>query len=122
MSERQDFIKGLRDIADYYKANPSLPIPSTAEINVSATDSLEEAARLARLLAPCQKQHGSAVFVLSKRFAGVTLKFAFWRSAVCTRRVVGYKDVPEEVRPAHQQEIVEWNCEPILQDTETANP
>jgi len=73
LNARQDFIRGLREIADYYE-NPSLPVPSLRQLNVSAEDSKEEAERLARLLAPCAKQHGNTVFSLIKVFSGMTLK------------------------------------------------
>lgn len=38
------------------------------------------------------------------------------RELVCTKKIVGYEDVPEEtvpakVVPAHKREIVEWECD-----------
>jgi hypothetical protein len=35
------------------------------------------------------------------------------REAVCTKKVIGTKEVPEQVIPARTEEIVEWDCEPI---------
>lgn len=42
------------------------------------------------------------------------LDFNWPRREVCTRRVVGTEDVPEQVTPAHTREIVEWDCHPLL--------
>ena len=35
------------------------------------------------------------------------------REAVCTKRVVGTKEVPEQVIPARTEEVVEWDCTPV---------
>jgi hypothetical protein len=41
------------------------------------------------------------------------LTYYVQRDAVCTKRVVGYEEVPEKVVPATKKEIVEWDCEPL---------
>lgn len=35
------------------------------------------------------------------------------RESVCTKKVTGYKDVPEKITPARREEIVEWECDPV---------
>jgi len=44
----------------------------------------------------------------------IQLSYSISREAVCTKRVVGYEDVPEYVRPAYRKEIVEWDCDSSL--------
>lgn len=46
------------------------------------------------------------------------------RELVCTKKVVGYEDVPEEtipaqVKPAYKREIVEWECDGSVLNPET---
>jgi hypothetical protein len=52
------------------------------------------------------------------------LQFSVDREAVCQRKVVGTRTIPEQVIPseyvaervipAHEEEIVVWDCEPVL--------
>lgn len=108
-----EYAASLRQLAGWYEAHPEAPVPSDPTLYVSAKDTLEEVRRLARELAPCDKAVGgtdSGTFTLSRRFGDLTLKFVFWRSAVCTRRIVGMVEVPERVTPAHTKELVEWDC------------
>jgi len=44
----------------------------------------------------------------------IELTYQVNREAVCTRRVVGYEDVPERVTPAYRRELVEWDCDTSL--------
>jgi len=44
----------------------------------------------------------------------IELTYQVNREAVCTRKVVGYEDVPERVTPAYRKEIVEWDCDTSL--------
>jgi hypothetical protein len=53
---------------------------------------------------------------------GAVLQFFTDRKNVCTRRVVGTRSVPDayipgRLIPAHTEEVVEWDCSPILGDT-----
>jgi len=42
-----------------------------------------------------------------------TIMYYVKREAVCTRRVVGTKEIPEQIVPARTEEVVEWDCEPV---------
>jgi len=42
-----------------------------------------------------------------------TVRYYGDRESVCTKRVVGIKTVPEKITPAREEEIVEWECEPV---------
>ena len=109
-----EYAHALRAIAEWYEAHPDMPVPPK-EIGVyGVTETREEAARIALALAPCRKEHGGAFFRLTRGFKGLTLKFVFERSAVCTRRVIRVEEVPEQIIAAHSREIVAWDCEPAL--------
>jgi len=108
-----DYARGLRAIADWYEAHPDIPVPHTSEIGVyGVEETREEAARIALALAPCRKEHDEGAFRLARDFDGLTLKFVFARSAVCARRVVGYRVIP--AWPERVVEVVEWDCEPSV--------
>lgn len=111
-----EYATALRAVADFFDTHPDCPVPTDPSISCSVSDTKEEAVRLARLLMPCDKEWGPMLFSLIKNVGGIPLKFLFWRSAVCTRRVVGTREIPRREVEAHTEEIVEWDCEPILQD------
>ena len=61
-----------------------------------------------------EKRYGSSDFDLEITLPDdVTIRYYANREAVCTKKVVGYKDIPEKVTPARREEIVEWDCEPV---------
>lgn len=43
----------------------------------------------------------------------ITISYTANREAVCTKKVVGVKHHEEQVTPAYDEEIVEWECEKI---------
>ena len=116
------FIESLRTLADFYETHPDLPVPSDVTIRVYCLDTPEEVDRVARLLAPCEKQvnphdmGAGALLYLTRRFNELTLSFIFLRKTVCVRRVVGTENVPAQVIPAYTRETVEWDCEPVLKE------
>lgn len=110
----QDFAAALRQIADWYEAHPDVPTASYVDV-VSVKDSREEADRLARALGSAKKDFSGNVFILARDFGGVSLRFLFWRAAVCTRRVIGSRSIPAQpATPEREEEIVVWDCGPIL--------
>lgn len=128
MRDRAEFAASLRKLADWYEEHPTIPLPDE-EISVTADlDSKEAAAEILRACLPCKKEYTGGLFVVKKPIGSLTLKFIFWRDAVCERVVVGTKEVPEKVipateeriEPAHIEEIVEWRCEPVMQEREAA--
>lgn len=112
--DRIAFTTGLRDLADWFDAHPDIRLPYDPSFSVYGYDTLDEAAHLARVLAPCQKDASSDLFYLIKTFGPIKLSFMFWRSTVCTKRVVRTEAVPKQVIPAHTREIAEWDCRSIL--------
>lgn len=117
-AERRHYTAGLRALADFYDAHPEIATPEP-EHSVYSMNEKEEAAAVVRALGKCEKRYADNMFYISREFGPITLKFVFYRSAVCVRKVVAVEEVPEEVIPervvpAHKREIVEWECEPIL--------
>lgn len=110
-----EFAKGLRQLADWYDAHPEAPVPNETSLYACATDTKEEAVRIATMLGSCQKEWNNATLTLVKTFGAVRLGFVFWRSSVCTSRIVGTREVPERVVPARTENIVAWDCHPLLQ-------
>jgi hypothetical protein len=110
------FVAGLRDLADFYEARQDLEVPHWPVISVCPVDTPEEARKAARLIGTARKEFADNMFILVRRFGPVELRFIFLREAVCTRRVVGTRHVPERYEPAREVEVVEWDCEPVLEE------
>jgi len=118
-----EYAAGLRELADWIEAHPEMPRPG-GTLTVYTLNSREEAAACLKALGTCQKEYTESNFYLSREFGPIKLTFMFYRSAVCQRRVVGQKQVgtqviparitPEEIIPAHTEDIVEWDCEESL--------
>lgn len=124
-TERKDFTDGLRAIADWYDAHPEIAIPGLPEITNASVDTKDEAAAVIRALGSCEKEYGQTLFTITKVFGSVKAKFYFYREAVCVKKVIGKKEIPEQILPAreetvipaHTEEITEWECLPILAPT-----
>lgn len=124
---RKKFIDGLRALADWFEAHPDIPTPrGEVAINLYSMDTKEEAATFARALGRCDKRYQDSILYISRRFGAIRLEALFMRDSVCTKRVVGTREIPEqviparseEIIPARTEEIVEWDCEPILKPSD----
>lgn len=121
-TQTQDFVSGLREIADWYEAHPEIPPPLNSEISNYSLNEKSEALMVLEALKPCKKNYSEDLFEISREFHGVNARFLFYRDQVCIKKVVATKEVPEEVIPArpetiipaHTEEIVEWECGPLL--------
>jgi len=89
-------------------------VPGAPEIADYSCDDKELAVTIAEAMKPCVKSYSDDLFMLSRRFGPVLLRFGMWRSTVCTRRVVAVEEVPEAVVAAHTREVIEWDCHPLL--------
>ena len=110
----QEFASSLRLIADWYDEHPDMP--TLDELRVyHVRETREEAARIARALMPVDKQAESDVFKLSRTFGAVPLQFIFYRSTVCTPRVVGTRTIKAiPAQPARDVDVIEWDCNALL--------
>lgn len=130
--KNQEYVAGLRALADWYEANPDMPLPNpNAQVfNVSdiADDQKKAAQLIMKAAAPCKKIYADKLFHITKEFGPVELEFIFLREKVCERVVIAKEEVPERlipaqperVEPAYVREIVEWRCEPILPSRQSA--
>lgn len=109
----------LRALADFYDANPLCPEPE-----ISIYLHADKAKEVLRNLGSFEKDYDDSYMYARVKVGDRTLKLSTQRDAVCTRKVVGTREVPEEVIPstytpeevipAHTAEIIEWECDPIL--------
>jgi len=114
-----DYARALRAVARFYEAHPDVQIPHNHVISVyGVEDTKEEAVRIIEALKPCRKEWEGSFLKVARDFGGITLKFVFEREAVCVKRVVGTKEIPAQFIQAHTEEIIEWECEPILASSE----
>lgn len=107
----QDYVNGLRQIADWFEAHPDMPVPFTSDITIYNAPSAVDAVKA---LGSCRKRYDDYSLLIERDFPGVKLQFYFLRGAVCKMRVVGTEEVPERVVPATVRQIVEWDCDPLL--------
>ena len=123
MTTAEEYVNGLRELADWFEAHPEIERPST-DFSIYATDSKENAEETMRALLPCKKKYDDSLFTLSRSFGPFTLHYVFMRNTVCTPKVVGQREVPLKVIPprfepekvieAHTEDVIEWECEPVL--------
>lgn len=113
---REKFIAGLRQLADFLEQHPEVPEPNCQAMTAMIwQDDAKAALRKAALaLGSTEKKFSDSYVFLSRNFGSLNYQVMAFRNAVCRRLVVGLREVPEQVIPAHQQEIVEWECDPIL--------
>ena len=132
MTTNAEFVAGLRELADWFEANPEIPAPCDPDIGHYSMETKEDAAKVLRALSPCDKTYSDEMLSIHRKFGAVTLKFAFWRKEVCVKKVVGKREVPEvklpaepaepeRIIPAHVEEITEWDCGPLLGKDENAS-
>lgn len=105
-------IQGMIDLAHWYEAHPEVPLPDLTVNNYVVSDF--EAT--ARALGSFEKVYSDDLFTIKKMFGPIKAQFFFMREQVCTKRVVGKRSVPAQTIeiPARDEEIVEWDCEPVL--------
>jgi hypothetical protein len=124
----KEYADSLRLIADWVEVHPEIPVPSNEAIKIFAAGDKDRLKLCARALGDSEKIHSLEfnLFTLRKRFGCLYVDVIISRSAVCKRIVKGTKPVPEvtipakpeQVIPAHEEEIVEWDCSEPLLDTE----
>lgn len=110
-----DLAAALRDAADALDRLPEIECrPSQAFIYLHDL-SPSALATLARHFGKARKEANGDSFWLSVDFGLVRIAcFARDRDEVCRRVVKGTRRVPTRVIPAHDEEIVEWECDPLL--------
>lgn len=132
-TKRADYIAGLRQLADALDADPDLPLPwdGTAVSRLSVfTATRAECAAWARVLGHAEKEISDDYygFKLTGQVSGVQVLVYAPRAEVCTRRVVGTREVTKEipdpdalaavptVTVTETVEDIAWDCHPLLSD------
>lgn len=120
---KEDYIQGLRDLADWLEATPSAPVPLYESVFVTLKDK-DHAVSIAREGGSIHKEYQASSLVLEKRFGDVIrYKASVSREAVCTVKEVRKvkKEVAHYPQPVYvEQEVeeIEWECDPLLAPTE----
>jgi len=125
---RRQFIEGLRAVARFYEENPDAwydGIPITLNMYVWGREARDVMARTVKVLGSCTKNYDDTNMTVAKKFTDqVTLSLFAPRAKVCRRVIVGSRILPARVVPASaelrlpacSEEMVEWECDPILRD------
>ena len=121
-----EYARGLRLLADWIEANPNMTLPPE-QLNIYSLNSKEDATKCILAMKPCKEDYDGSLFRICRDFGPISLRYIFARSAVCTRKVIGTKVVPEKIKaameeeiiPEHEEDIYEWVCdEPLLKSEE----
>ena len=124
MITHTQYAEALREIADWYERHQDIPLPSLDVVIYGGLDKLEILQQIARSAPLVRKHYRENLLDLIIPFAhGVTLTFTAWRHVACERKVVGTREIPEQVvpehiEPQHTEEVIEWVCTPLLAASE----
>jgi hypothetical protein len=122
LSPRQEYVKNLRAMADFFESQEAVPIPSI-NTRIDLFSLLpNEVPAIAKAFGSSKKEYiGDSFFVLKRKFGDLLSVEANWnREKVCTRVVVGQKTVARQVPVAYETknevvDVVEWKCtDPVL--------
>lgn len=128
--DRDDLVQGLRDLADFLERPESIALPMDRYSPFRLREFLwndnskEEMKGIVKILGSCKKNYSSSTLSVTKSFGKtVELEYETTRENVCTRRVVETKQVPKKryveiPNEFDTEEVVEWDCDPLLAPTE----
>ena len=117
-TEQQEWLDGLRAMAEWFEQHPErIQLTGgwkSVNISIFASDKTE-LVQLVRELGRVEKIQSNGLFYCRRRFGPHSVDAVTSRSKVCTRVVTGTRLIPEEIVPAREEEIVEWECDdPLL--------
>lgn len=128
MHTRDEFIQGLRDLADWLEATPEAKLSEWSTCRVDHwSDNKDDVVELAKVGGHMKKHYYGESFDLRKSFGPVSYEMTIPRDQVCTKVVVGTKKVvkvdPEAYKALPKIEVdedeVEWKCHPLLETDDT---
>lgn len=145
MGVREEYINGLRALANLLQNVPELELPThggvVEEYGVAGgsidwmlftdDDHDEQKARAQAIVRAVpgewRKNAGSNLFRAEADLCGLRLQVIVDRAAVCTRKVVGTKQVEKKVPVEFKTEtvdedIVEWDCGSLLKPVDPPRP
>ncbi len=109
----KEYAHSLRLLASFYDRHPDLPCPG-ANFSVYPSGGRAKAVEIARDLGDVKKLYEDFLFTLKKTIGLISLNFKFSRQEVCERKVIGKKHVEAVTYEEHEEDIVEWECHPLL--------
>lgn len=112
-----DVLPQFEALVAWMREHPELPMPHGVSPSIGFFDdnAKEHVATWARAFGRGRKTYSDTGFSISKKLGDyVEFMVVCERNAVCTRRVVGTREVAEKITPAHTEEIVEWDCGVVL--------
>jgi len=112
---RKDLLDGLAALAKWCETCPEDMLPTVAAYVNPKEETAKEAEKIARALASVRKTMLPDFFVLKRDFGPISCKSIFYRSAVCTSRVVGTRTIP--ATEAREVDVLEWTCAPLLSES-----
>lgn len=128
-NSRHEVIAGLRDLADLLESSEFVPVPyglqSACGLFVCC-HSPEQWSTVVKAVGAGEKDADDTFLnYYPDRFP--FLQITASKNVVCEKVTIGTKLVeekviPQQVIPAHEEEIVEWRCKPFLGHTEAGHP
>jgi hypothetical protein len=125
---RLHFIQGLRAVATFYEENPNAwydGMHLTLNMFVWGRAARKTLAETAKAFGQCNKVYDDTNITVSRQFSDqVTVAVFAPRAKVCRRIVVGARVLPARIVAATEEvcipearvDIVEWQCDPLLQN------
>jgi hypothetical protein len=125
---RLHFIQGLRAVATFYEENPNAwydGMHLTLNMFVWGRAARKTLAETAKAFGQCNKIYDDTNITVSRQFSEqVTVAVFAPRAKVCRRIVVGARVLPARIVAATEEvcipearvDIVEWQCDPLLQN------
>jgi hypothetical protein len=125
---RLHFVQGLRAVATFYEENPNAwydGMHLTLNMFVWGRAARKTLAETAKAFGQCNKIYDDTNITVSRQFSEqVTVAVFAPRAKVCRRIVVGARVLPARIVAATEEvcipearvDIVEWQCDPLLQN------
>jgi hypothetical protein len=125
---RLHFIQGLRAVATFYEENPNAwydGMHLTLNMFVWGRAARKTLVDTAKAFGQCTKAYDDTNITVSRQFSEqVTVAVFASRAKVCRRIVVGARVLPARIVRATKEvcipearvDIVEWQCDPLLQN------
>jgi hypothetical protein len=115
-TENQQAIENLEAIINWLKEHPNAPVPSSLLYGKFICNLSTDKKKFADEI----RSIGSFKKEFTVKTGTIALEFYTSRKNVCTKRVVGQKlipeqRIPEKIEPEHYVDLVEWDCDPILE-------
>lgn len=117
IKRRADYVKDLRALADLLESDPNILLPVEQEF-YAYTMEKEVFKRGVKAIGSRGRKvltdDAWANYIVD--FGLIKYRLYIERQQVCERIVTGQKEVPEVLIPAHAEDVVEWKCEPWLEN------